>query len=120
MSRHDLFLLFQTVVFTAVFTNFLLDSSLLVLNCEADWYLYGKLSKIKKYESEVKKDCARLLYNAFVVLSHLKRSGLDIFFFLSLCFLKGRSEKIKSKTSLRQNPTEHWKQLEQIPSCIYK
>ena len=80
VSRHDLFLLIQTVVFTEVFTNFLLDSSLLVLNCEADWYLYGKLSKIKKYESAVKKDCPRLLYNAFVVLSHWSVPDWTIFF----------------------------------------
>ena len=79
---------------------------MLILHLYTRFYLL-KLSKIKKYMSAGKKDCARSLYNVFVVLSLPERSGRDKFFFLSLCFLEERSEKIKGKNSLRQHPTEH-------------
>ena len=59
---------------------------MLILHLYTRFYLL-KLSKIKKYMSAGKKDCARSLYNVFVVLSLPERSGRDKFFFLSLCFL---------------------------------
>ena len=68
--------------------------------------------------SAVKKDCARSLYNAYVVLYHPERSGLDKNFFFEFMLLMGKIEKSKSKNSLGQKPIEHWIELEHIPSYI--
>ena len=43
--------------------------------------------------SAVKKDCARSLYDAIVVLSHQERSGWDKFFFFEFMLLVGKIRK---------------------------
>ena len=45
----------------------------------------------------MKKDCARSLYNAFIVLSHPERCGWDNIFFLSLCSYSEDQKRLRAK-----------------------